>query len=102
MNVVKMILPDIESKAFWIHHFGNYDETNYKNSPFYLHDYNLFHVERSYDDWVHLTAWAVYQFVWSKRVEREFTKVAPTLSHPVDDLVKAIRQLTTIIEEINK
>lgn len=97
-----MILTDIESREFWIRHFGNYDESNYKESAFYKHDYSLFHVERTYSQWCDLTAWAVYSYVWNKRLTYQFSKVVPTHSLPVVNLVKVIRELTTIIEEINK
>ena len=102
MNVLKMILTDIDSRTFWVRQFGEYDETNYKNSPFYQHDYNLFHVERSFSEWIYLTAWSVYQLVWNKRLEMEFAKVSPTLSQPVDNLVKVIRQLIELMNEVNK
>ena len=102
IDTVKLILSDVESRIFWVKQFGEYDEFNYKESEFYKHDYALFHVERSYNEWVSLTAWAVHNYAWNKRLEIEFRKVAPTHSLLVDGLVKRITELTTIIGEINK
>ena len=100
MNPVCLILQDRESREFWLRQFSNYDEENYKESPFYQHDFNLFHVERSYNEWLYLTAWAVHSYAWNKRLEIEFRKVAHPLSLPVDNLVKILRELIRIVEEI--
>ena len=102
IDKIKLILPDLDIRLFWFKQFGKYDEFNYKESEFYKHDYSLFHVERSFTEWIHLTAWAIHNYTWNKRLEIEFLKVAPTSSQRVDNLVKIVTELTTIIEEINK
>lgn len=100
MNQVSVILNDRESREFWIHHFGMYDESNYKESPFYQHEFNLFHVERSYEKWVYLTAWAVHSHFLLKNIERQVKQVSLPHSLPVDNLVKILRGLIRILEEV--
>ena len=99
MNLDFTVFED-EVLWLWRLHYGRYDCTNYKTCYWYIHNYNVFHVERSYVEFKWLTLCDCRSYLRQRYIQKMIESIPPTLSHKVEETLIAIRKLINESEKI--